>query len=63
MFVFNVRLALFFLVTAMYTISPIDAVPEAAFGIVGIVDDLLLFVVLVGYAVETFRRSIAAAHP
>lgn len=61
-FICNARLVLFFLVMISYTISPIDAVPEAAFGVLGLLDDLLLVLVFIIYATSIFRQRMATIH-
>ena len=62
LFICNLRLVLFFVVSIFYTISPIDAVPEAAFGVLGLLDDFLLLMVFVVYATTIYRQRMATIH-
>jgi len=56
------RLRVLFLVLGMvfYVISPLDIIPEAVFGIFGLMDDLLFVFILVIYLSIQYRRVLAA---
>lgn len=62
LFICNARLVLFFIVTIVYTLAPVDAVPEAAFGMLGLLDDLLILLVFMMYAATIFRQRMATIH-
>ncbi|VDM98984.1 unnamed protein product [Thelazia callipaeda] len=59
MIMFRIRVFLCLFGVAIYILSPFDILPEAAFGILGMVDDIfILFVVLV-YVTILFRQLLA----
>ena len=39
----------------LYLLSPLDLIPEAVFGIVGLLDDLVIFVLIAMYLTFFFR--------
>ena len=50
----------FFLVViaVVYLVSPLDLIPELVFGIVGLIDDVLVVVGVVMYIVEQYRSFV-----
>jgi RING finger protein 170 len=42
----------------MYVLSPFDIIPEAAFGLLGYVDDILVVFLLVIYATMIYRQAV-----
>jgi len=43
----------------LYLLSPLDLIPEAVFGIVGLLDDLVLFLLISMYLTFFFRQIMA----
>lgn len=56
--VFAIRIACLFLGLIMYVLSPFDIIPEAAFGLLGYVDDILVVFLLVIYATMIYRQAV-----
>ena len=54
----RVRLLLLLVIFAVYLISPLDLLPEAVFGVLGLLDDLLLFLLLGFFFYYMFRRFL-----
>jgi RING finger protein 170 len=57
----QVRIALGVLSAALYTLSPIDLLPEAALGPLGLIDDFLAWFIALGLAGEHFRGALQLA--
>eukprot|EP00088_Acartia_fossae_P036669 TRINITY_DN3787_c0_g1_i1.p1 TRINITY_DN3787_c0_g1~~TRINITY_DN3787_c0_g1_i1.p1 ORF type:complete len:243 (-),score=37.74 TRINITY_DN3787_c0_g1_i1:199-927(-) len=53
---FQLRIFVLVLFYILYLLSPLDLIPEIAFGIVGILDDIVLFLFLALYLSETVRE-------
>ena len=49
------RVAVLGVVWLLYLLSPLDLIPEAVFGIVGLLDDLVIFVLIAMYLTFFFR--------
>mmetsp|Transcript_10691 Transcript_10691/g.13873 ORF Transcript_10691/g.13873 Transcript_10691/m.13873 type:complete len:256 (+) Transcript_10691:276-1043(+) len=49
---------LFFIIVVFYILSPLDLFPEAAFGVVGILDDILVVATLVVYISSIYRSVL-----
>jgi len=43
----------------IYIVSPLDIIPESAFGILGLLDDVFVMVLLAVYASVLYRRYVA----
>ena len=43
---------------ALYLLSPFDIVPEAAFGVIGLLDDLVIVALFLIYASILFRNFV-----
>jgi RING finger protein 170 len=56
---YRIRFGFMILVALSYFLSPLDFIPEALFGIFGLIDDLLVFVFLAVYACTMYRQLIA----
>ncbi|KAF4525192.1 hypothetical protein B566_EDAN008297 [Ephemera danica] len=54
--IFNVQIVLCVFAGLVYLISPIDAIPEAMFGLVGLFDDLIVIVMLFLYVSTIYRH-------
>jgi len=61
-FFMNARIVPYVLMTIVYALSPFDMVPESLFGIIGILDDLIVLIMCVLYVV-TIYRNFAAQNP
>ncbi|VDK67483.1 unnamed protein product [Litomosoides sigmodontis] len=59
MFMFRIRVFLCLFGMAVYILSPFDILPEAAFGILGMVDDIFIAFVVLVYATILFRQLLA----
>lgn len=59
MYMFRIRVVLCFLAALMYLISPLDMIPEAMFGILGLLDDLFVVLLLAVYVTVVYRRFLA----
>lgn len=44
----------------MYLISPLDMIPEAVFGFLGLLDDLFVIFLLAIYVTVIYRRFLAS---
>ncbi|XP_037558256.2 E3 ubiquitin-protein ligase RNF170, partial [Dermacentor silvarum] len=60
MYMFRLRIVLCFVAAIMYLISPLDMIPEAIFGILGLLDDLFVVLLLAIYVTVIYRRFLAA---
>lgn len=56
------RIVFALIVAAIYLLSPFDIVPEAIFGVLGLLDDLFLYIV-VGFMVLHWFRALMATNP
>jgi RING finger protein 170 len=56
---FQLRIFVLVLFYVLYLLSPLDLIPEIAFGIVGILDDIVLFLFLALYLSETVREVMS----
>ncbi|XP_075738954.1 E3 ubiquitin-protein ligase RNF170 isoform X6 [Rhipicephalus microplus] len=59
MYMFRLRIVLCFVAAIMYLISPLDMIPEAIFGILGLLDDLFVVLLLAIYVTVIYRRFLA----
>ncbi|RWS15692.1 RING finger protein 170-like protein, partial [Dinothrombium tinctorium] len=59
MYMFRIRIVLCFVAAIMYLISPLDMIPEAVFGILGLLDDLFVVLLLAIYVTIIYRRFLA----
>ena len=53
------RVAVLGVVWLLYLLSPLDLIPEAVFGIVGLLDDLVIFVLIAMYLTFFFRSVLS----
>lgn len=58
MYMFRIRIILCFIAACMYLISPLDIIPEAIFGILGLFDDMFVFLLLAIYISIIYRRFV-----
>jgi len=56
---FQLRVMILCVVWLLYLVSPVDLLPEAVFGVVGLIDDLLVFVLVAMYVTFFFRQVMA----
>uniref|UniRef100_A0A915PNJ5 E3 ubiquitin-protein ligase RNF170 n=1 Tax=Setaria digitata TaxID=48799 RepID=A0A915PNJ5_9BILA len=59
MFMFRIRVFLCLFGVAVYILSPFDILPEAAFGVLGMVDDIFITFVVLVYVTILFRQLLA----
>ncbi|XP_054722841.1 E3 ubiquitin-protein ligase RNF170-like, partial [Uloborus diversus] len=59
MYMFRLRIFLCFVAAIMYLISPLDMIPEAVFGILGLLDDMFVVLLLAIYVTVIYRRFLA----
>ncbi|KAK7503951.1 hypothetical protein BaRGS_00004683 [Batillaria attramentaria] len=57
---FRVRVVICFFAALLYFISPLDIIPEAAFGLLGFLDDLFIVLLLAIYISIIYRQIIEA---
>ena len=55
----RVRILVLLLSTALYLLSPLDIIPEAVFGVFGLIDDAVIAIVLLLIAISMFRQVMA----
>ena len=55
----RLRIIFCFIAAILYFVSPIDILPEAAFGILGFFDDIVVFLLLLVYVTEIYRNFVA----
>ena len=56
--VYTIRMVCLLLGSVMYVLSPFDIIPEAVFGLLGYLDDILVFFLLVIYATMVYRQAV-----
>lgn len=59
MYMFRIRITVCFFLAIVYLLSPVDMVPEAMFGLLGLLDDLFVLIVLGVYMSLIYRRLLA----
>ena len=57
---FRFRVVLLVIGAFLYLISPLDILPEAAFGMMGFLDDIFIFLLLAVYISIIYRQIVAA---
>lgn len=60
MLMFRVRILLCFLAGLMYLLSPLDIIPEAVFGVLGLLDDVFVVFLLAVYVSIIYRRLVVS---
>lgn len=58
MWMFRMRILLCVVAAALYILSPLDVLPEAVFGLLGILDDVFIALLLLLYLSVAYRRLI-----
>jgi len=56
---FRLRVGVLIMVWLIYLLSPLDLLPEAVFGLIGLLDDLLIFVLISMYLTFFFRQIMS----
>ena len=56
---FQIRVVVLLFVWLAYFLSPLDLLPEALFGIIGLLDDLFLMILISVYLSYFFRRIVS----
>jgi len=56
---FQLRVAVLAAMWLLYLLSPLDLIPEAVFGLVGLLDDLVIFLLISMYLTFFFRQIMA----
>lgn len=59
MYMFRIRIVLCFVAAIMYLISPLDMIPEAVFGLFGLLDDVFVVLLLAIYVTIIYRRFLS----
>ena len=59
MYMFRIRIVLCFVAAIMYLISPLDMIPEAVFGLFGLLDDIFVVLLLAIYVTIIYRRFLS----
>ncbi|XP_071442595.1 E3 ubiquitin-protein ligase RNF170-like isoform X1 [Hetaerina americana] len=60
MLLFRLRIILLLLCGVVYVFSPVDALPEAVYGILGFIDDILVVFFCIWYMVNVYRSILAS---
>lgn len=55
---FRLRVFMCFIAALLYFISPLDIIPEAAFGLLGFLDDLFILLLLAIYITIIYRQYL-----
>lgn len=55
---YRLHILLLLLLLLLYLLSPLDLVPEAIFGALGLLDDLVILVAVVSYAALLYRHHV-----
>ena len=58
-FAFQLRIVLLGIMWLVYFLSPLDLLPEAVFGIIGLLDDLFIFLMIVMHLAYFFRQILS----
>ena len=58
-FAFQLRVVLLGIMWVVYLLSPLDLLPEAVFGIIGLVDDLFIFLMISMHLAYFFRQILS----
>jgi len=56
--IFRLRIVMFLAMAVVYVLLPFDLLPEVVFGVLGLLDDILVFVLILIYVAVVFRRVI-----
>lgn len=56
---FRLRILMFLGMAVFYVLLPFDLIPEVVFGIFGLLDDIIVFVLILMYVVVVFRNVIS----
>ncbi|MFN9904821.1 MAG: DUF1232 domain-containing protein [bacterium] len=56
---FQLRIIILAVFFFLYLLSPLDLVPEAIFGLLGLLDDMVIFLLLSMYLTTIFRNLMA----
>jgi RING finger protein 170 len=56
---FRIRILVILLIALLYFLSPFDIIPEAAFGILGLLDDFFILLLVAIYVSVIYRRYVA----
>ncbi|CDW59159.1 zf-C3HC4 3 and DUF1232 domain containing protein [Trichuris trichiura] len=59
MWMFRLRIVVCVIVAIVYALSPFDIIPEALFGLLGMLDDIFVVVLLLVYLSIAYRRFIS----
>lgn len=57
---FRIRILLCAFAILLYLISPLDFLPEAVFGVIGLLDDVFVLMLLLIYMTVIYRNVVAA---
>lgn len=55
---YRLHILLLLFLFALYLLSPLDLIPEAIFGIVGLLDDIVILVAIVTYVALLYQHHI-----
>ena len=55
---YRLHILLLLLLLLLYLLSPLDLIPEALFGALGLLDDLVILIAVVSYATLLYRHYI-----
>jgi len=58
-FMFRARILLCLAAIVIYLVSPLDVLPEAVFGLIGLLDDLFVVLLVLVYMTIIYRQIVA----
>lgn len=58
-FLMRFRICAYFVLVVCYVITPMDILPESVFGVVGMIDDIVVVVIIALYVTNTYRTYVA----
>ncbi len=56
---FRLRIILLLSMAAFYVVSPLDLLPESLVGVLGFLDDIVIFIVILVYLTVIYRTYMA----
>jgi RING finger protein 170 len=57
-----VRFVVILAIVFAYLLAPLDLLPEAVYGVLGLADDMLIFLFVLLHVITLYRTALVAAH-
>jgi len=58
----RLRIIVMLICMVMYLLSPFDLLPEAVLGVFGLLDDLMIFLIIIIYCTIMYRHVVTDGH-